>query len=232
MWILQWLSGNDPLAHSVVGALGIAAVVLTLVSGLGAIALVSPHDGIRVSSRRKALIAVLAYFPLILVTWWLHVDMGPYGFSFDLTRDSAIVGARGEMRMMADALMIVIILCLRPNARLLAARSLLMRTGRVDRQTMLTLVAVLGISIGGDGATLVSRWLPGPAGQVLGLVGLVIVLVASVLFTLGLVGVVADCWRIRAVVIDSPVTLGGILGDPSPGHQDMQAQISPPKHEA
>jgi hypothetical protein len=145
-----------------------------------------------------------------------------------LGRDSAIIGARGELRMMAAALMIVVILCLRPNARLLAARSLLMRTGRVDRQTMLTLVAVLGVSIVGDGATLGSRWVPGPAGQVLGLIGLVIVLVASVLFTLGLVGVVADCWRIRAVVIDLPVTLGGILGDPSPGHQDMQAQISPP----
>ena len=47
----------------------------------------------------------------------------------------------------------------------------------------------------------------------LGLVGLLGV--ASVLFTLGLVGITIDCWRMRPVIVDSPVSLEGVLNGDS-----------------
>jgi hypothetical protein len=161
-----------------------------------------------------ALVGVLAYAPLALVMWWLHVDVSGFlGHRWLGARQIPAGLERSQLRLLADAILIVIIVALRPNARTLAARSLLMRTGRVDRQTMLALAGVLAAAMAGDGAVLASTLpaLEGPAGDTAQLIGQVVVLVAGVLFTIGLVGVAVDCWRMRAVIAEAPVSLEGVL---------------------
>lgn len=198
---------STALQGQVIEGLGLAIVGLTLASGVGATALIRPHEGIRPQRRLAATVSVLTYLPLVAVMWLMY---GPAGAA-----DGHGLPARW---LIAHLLMIVIVLGLRPNARLLAARSLLMRTGRVDRQTMLALVGVLALAIAGDAGLLVSRLdaLDAGTAQTIHLVAQTLVMVASVLFTIGLAGVALDCWRIRPVVLESPRTLEGILGTEAP----------------
>jgi hypothetical protein len=219
VWVMRALveyESGAPLAHRAVEVLGPVVAALTLLSGVGALALVKPHGRIPAGQQRLALMGALVYLPLALVMWWLHVDVASAGFGLGPFQGHAMSTLRSELRVLADGLMVLIILALRPNARLLATRSLLMRTGRVDRQTMLGLVAVLGLSMAGDASVLVATEFPGPVGQTMRLIGLVVVLVSSVLLTIGLVGVMLDCWRMRPVVVESPVSLERVLGEQTP----------------
>jgi hypothetical protein len=189
------------------GSLAIMVVLLTGVSGMGAVALVKPHGGLKRKHRRMAMAAVALYLPLSVVLWWIHGSMVEVGF-----------GAYGEaglhriqLRLLAGGLMMLIIVGLRPNARVLAARSLLMRSGRVDRQTMLALVAVLGLSMFGDVMMLIAGEIHGPIGDTVREVGKLMVLAGSLLFTIGLAGVALDCWRLRSVLAEAPLSLGQLL---------------------
>jgi hypothetical protein len=213
-WAMRLLGllSDEPMAQRVVQGLGVGLVLLTVLSGLGALAIIKPHDGIKVRHRRFALVACLAYVPLALALWWLYVDMAPPPLSIDAWRD--VSPARSELGVLACGLMIAITIGLRPNARLLAARSLLMRTGRVDRQTMLALVGVLCVSMAGHALVLLGGQFYESIGQSLHLIGQVLVLVSGVLFTIGLVGVAIDCWRMRPVIVESPVSLSAILAEP------------------
>jgi hypothetical protein len=220
-WAAQGLSywTGEVSVHHLVGGLGLAVVLLTALSGLGSLALVKPHDGIPLRMRRLALIGALAYVPLVLAMWWLYVDSGVVGRTASSVLGLPIASERSELRILTDGIMILILVGLRPNARLLAARSLLMRTGRVDRQTMLALVGVLCVGMLGDAAVVVSNIesLPAAIGEGLAFAGTLVVLVASVLFTIGLIGVALDCWRMRPVIAESPVSLARVLdGDPPP----------------
>jgi hypothetical protein len=222
MWVARAIETyfSDAAMNRVVHLLGLLIDALTVLSGIGAAALIKPHDGIRVSSRRAALLGVLMYVPLVLVMWIMNAggELGVFSGSGGFFSPQGVPPDRGVVRIIADLLMILIVIGLRPNARLLASRSLLMRTGRVDRQTMLVLVWVLGVSIVGELAMLAGRMqsLEGPLAQGAYLGGQIIMLVASVLFTLGLVGVVIDCWRMRPVIVESPVSLEGVMNGKPP----------------
>jgi hypothetical protein len=209
VWAREILEGHatTTLLRQSLEGLGLAIVALTAASGVGAASLIRPHDGIRPRRRLAALIATLSYAPLTAVMWLMYRP----GSGSDARELPALW-------ILAHLLMIVVILGLRPNARLLAARSLLMRTGRVDRQTLLALVGVLGLTIAGEAGMLVSRIdsLDAGTSQSIHLVAQTIVMVASALFTIGLAGVAVDCWRIRPVVLESPRTLEGILGTEAP----------------
>jgi hypothetical protein len=192
--------------------LGTLVVLMTMLSGIGATALIKPHEGIKAQDRRMATLAVAAYVPLVLVMVWLCFEMG--GFGAGLWGEGlSLVPAK--LRVLADGLMIVIIVGLRPNARLLAARSVLMRQGRVDRQTMMALAGVLGVMMAGDAAALVASVVVGPVADSVREIGQMVVLVGGLLFTLGLVGVVLDCWRMRPVIAEAPLSLTKLFGKPA-----------------
>lgn len=185
-------------------------VVLSVLSGLGALALVRPHDGERAAKGgRLALVGAVLYGVLAPLLWYLHARI-----------DQAGLVGNGEARLAArvciGAVMMVIIALLRPNARLLAARSLLMRAGRVDRQTLLALVGVVSIGMAGDLMRLASLHAPGGPGQLLDQVGQALVLISSVLLTIGLLGVLVDCWRMFPVIIEAPLSLSQLLHEPRP----------------
>jgi hypothetical protein len=185
-------------------------IALVGIGGAGALALVRPHVRIPSMHVILALVGVLAYIPLCWVLWRmlgvLDVRGGTqYGIGASLNMQ------RHVLRVCSLLLLSVILLCLRPNARRLAARSFLMRTGRVDRQTMAALLAVLGIIALGDAMILAVGTTTGPFEDQVRQVGQIIILVGSVLFTLGLIGVWLDCLRLYGVILEPPLSLRSIL---------------------
>jgi hypothetical protein len=101
---------------------------------------------------------------------------------------------------------------LRPNARLLAARSLLMRMGRVDRQPLRAMAAAIGIAAAGDLIHLLNSrpdWALSRATQS---AGNLLIAVGSMLLTVGLVGVLLDTLRLVPVLVRPPLSIGKVMG--------------------
>ena len=96
---------------------------------------------------------------------------------------------------------ILIIAGLRPNARDLSSRSLLLRKGVVDRQRLRAMAAVLGLAIAGDLLHLLAS---NTDLRILWLAGTGLIAVGSMLLTVGLAGAVADALRIAGVIIEPP----------------------------
>jgi hypothetical protein len=214
-----WLLRALDMLGSLAGAPRLAmlaswgALAAVVASGIGAIALVRPMPGAPWSRTLHASLSVLAYVPL---AWSLRMIL----LEIDPTRSAPYFAGlpqadRLALRALAAACMIVVILGLRPGARDLVKRSMVMRTGRVDRQTLLGMVGVAALGLAGDGVRLASLGVAWTDPQLLNFGGSVIVVVASALLTLGLVGAAVDSWRIaRAVLIPSP-SLRQVLGEPA-----------------
>ncbi len=188
-----------------------AAAGLIALSGLGALVLIRPHAGIPRWQITAACVGCGVYAPLLWVYWRIHavidgVAPRPYFAEF-------ADPARARLRLLGAGLCLVILLCLRPNARLLAARSLLLREGRVDRQTMLAMAAVLVFGALGDGLHLLARHLPGDWPLYATTAGTVIIAVAFMMLTLGLAGIAIDVWRIWPVIVEPAPSFRDLLGD-------------------
>jgi len=95
-----------------------------------------------------------------------------------------------------------------------------MRTGRVDRQTMRSVAAVLLVVLLGDGMRLAGWSIPGGTGVLVDQAGRGLVLVGSVLFTIGLFGIAVDCWRLAPVILDPPLSLAQALGPERPARTE------------
>lgn len=192
------------------------ATVLVGVSGVGAVTMIRPHRGIPKWQVAAAAAGAAMYLPLAYVTWQIHgvVDAAHAGGYFTSVGPDP---RRTLLRLVTAALLALAILGLRGNARLYVGRSLLMRTGRVDRQTLLGLLAAVGVGVIGDLIHLLGRdsW----GGQTTAVtVGTFLIGVGGVLFTLGLVGVAIDCYRLMPAVLSPPLSASDVLGDDAEGH--------------
>jgi hypothetical protein len=93
---------------------------------------------------------------------------------------------------------------------MLAARSLVMRTGRVDRQSMYALASAAGVSMAGDLVQLaplgafVASYVPWSIGAVL-------IAVGSLLLLVGLFGLVLDAVRVSRVLLEPVPSMRQIL---------------------
>jgi hypothetical protein len=212
VWLLEVLpAGNldrylPELRYSVLGFL--------VFSGLGAVVLISPHADISRRRRVQAALGAMGYLPLAALAGWLLLGHWNVQAPGTLGQWAATTDGKTAVEVVADLVAIGVVLLLRPNARLLAARSVLLREGRVDRQTLLGLVMVLIMAIVGECLTLIG--LATQAGETFVLVGQMLVLIGAVLFTLGMVGVAIDCWRIRGVVVQPPLSLESLLEPAQP----------------
>jgi hypothetical protein len=112
-------------------------------------------------------------------------------------------------------MLLIIVLGLRPNLRLLTARSLVLRMGRVDRQTMIGLAAAILVLASGDLLHIFAARLPLGAGNAAFIMGILLIAVGSMLLTVGIVGVLVDCTRIVPVVLRPPISRQQVLGQDS-----------------
>ncbi|MFA6044625.1 MAG: hypothetical protein WC718_06545 [Phycisphaerales bacterium] len=194
------------------GGRGLGPALLVALSGVGALALIRPHamdDSGR--GTRAAIAGVLAYLPLCGLMYFLHARLDPSGAP---AYGPSAVGSpeRVVVRLGINLLIVAIALALRPNARMLAARSFLMRTGRTDRQTLRALASVLVLCVLGDLMRLGALQFEGGGAQLADQVAQLLVMLGSVLFSVGLVGVCVDCARLFGVILEPPLSMQDLLG--------------------
>ncbi len=219
--LMAWLPQFVEIAEMAVSArpshpdLSGPIVTLVLLSGLGALALVAPHRGLRRAHIAAAAGAVLLYVPLAWVLWRLGhtADTGAItGYLRGVASPPDIVG----LRIAADGLIVLIVLGLRFNARVLVARSLALRQGRVDRQTLAAIAVAAAVAAAGDLVGLCSADATRSIAAIPALIAIGLVATGSALLTLGLAGAVIDSVRItRALRVPSP-TLRDLLEPHTP----------------
>ncbi len=209
VWIIHGLlaAGVSP-----VRGLAMLSVILVGISGLGALSLVRPHGGIEPRRVAMSALAVGLYLPLVFLHGELLVPIS-------LLAQSPFQGLGGLslethlLRLACIVLIVAITLFLRPTARMLAARSLVVRTGRVDRQSMLSLAGALGVAAIGDLIGVVANLSTEIIHGTLAPISLILIGMGSLLFTIGLGGIVLDVLRLAPVILHRPVGVEQAFGE-------------------
>lgn len=218
--LLVWISRLMPFVQD--GAVAWQPSLMAAIPGLiglsaiGALVLVAPHASIPAWQRASAMVGATAIAAIVPVIAALQRhDLRHVSVFQD---PEQITTQRAWLRLAIGALLIVALLALRPNARLLAARPLLMRLGMVDRQTMRVLALVIAAGMIGDGLHIVTLTmsLTGASRQAATLLGLGLIVITSFLLTLGLVSMLLDTLRIVRVILKPAPGLEQILQARSP----------------
>ncbi len=228
--MMSWL----PQAAEVLQAIGVRGVgrpspglgvMLGLAtSAVGSIALIRPHAGIPMRDCVKAALATLLYIPLAAALWMYHADSdsrgGPHYLShWDPTREMCVLLA------LAGGLIAVIIVLQRSNARLLVARSLVMRTGRVDRQTLLAMAVAACIMSGGALVGLIPSTVTAPTiVETCRIAGVLAIAFGGGLLSIGALGSLLDCARIAGAILIPKLTARQLIrgGRPAPQSRFMR----------
>lgn len=198
---------------------GLVAAIAILLSGLGAAALIAPHANLPRYHRLSASSAVLAYLILAVVVWWT-IDGSDSAMGFAFLTSEPMLPSRHLLRLVTALLIVAIIFGLRPNARTLAARSLIVRTGRVDRQSMYPLAWSILIASAGDVIGLAVMGAPGPVREA-AMIGITLLIaLGSALFTLGLWGILLDTIRLMPVILAPPMTYHDLVSTPESSPDD------------
>lgn len=203
-----------------------AAAGSVVCSGLGGLALVRPHEGVAKQGTVLAGVGVFLYAPLAWLVWEMSSVRVTGGQSAIFPYMAFATQERTPTleRAMICVTAAVIGLLLRPNARLLVARSLALRTGRVDRQTILAIVSAAAIAALGEGAIELSRGLRGTMGDIMRLAGEILVPAGWALVTLGIVGSLVDAVRIsRAILMPAPSLRQVIAGKATTGERSLKS---------
>lgn len=218
---------NDPhlLSESGVRLLALIGVACVLVSGVGAVALVKPTRRMPPKGPRLALLGVALYVPLAAAFWMLHgqIDaLHPSPYFARLPDAERVLVRAAELLLVAG-----IVLSLRTNARTLAARSAILRTGRVDRQTMYAVAVTAGLGVLGDLIRLWATDTSGAFGQVLSIAGTTVVVLASALLTMGMAGAAIDCARIARALLRSGRRISSLVSMVDVAKAERRADAAP-----
>jgi hypothetical protein len=200
-----------------------AATVCIGLSAVGAVALIRPHGHIPRAQVMAAAAGAAGLGALAVLSWLIWERLGP------VSAGPASAGAAPEVmptlvRLAQVALVVVVVIALRPNARMLEARSLLLRSGRVERQTLFALAAAAGVAGAGHVVGLLATLLRGRPLEVGVSIATVLVAVGWMLFTIGLVGVVLDVVRLCPVLVDPSPSLRTLLRGGSGGSSGRPAE--------
>lgn len=185
--------------------------VLFGLSGLGACSLLRPHAGISRGGIAAAAGACIGYVVLVALAWRINVHLDSWGAAVFFGSGPHPV-ERSLLRLVLDAAVAGIALGLRPNAQLLVARSLLLRSGNVDRQTLTGLAGASAVAFLGDLLHIAAGLLDQPRADLIRLTGTMLVGLGSTLLTIGLIGVAWDCVRMWPVTVAPPLALEDVVG--------------------
>jgi hypothetical protein len=213
-WIQRFRDVYNSLSSTELppGPWAVLGTGMIIASAVGALALIRPHARIPIWQSIAAAAGIACMLGLAVAYEWLNLHFDPR-HSRPFIEAPVGLGFRVWFRLFMAALMVGAIVGLRTNARLLAARSLVLRMGRTDRQTMLAMVGALFVAAIGDAVRLVAMELREPLAPALSTTGTILIALGSLLFTLGLVGVLKDSIKIALVVLRPPAALGDLVGE-------------------
>lgn len=180
---------------------------LLVAAAVGALAFVRPHARISWLHSLAALLGAAAHLPLAYLVWQVLAVIDVEAPDPYTAVNPKWGPVRSMLRLGCAACMAVIILGIRPNGRLLVSRSLLMRTGRVDRQTLLVILAAVGLAAMGDVLRLGGPGMATSTSELIHTLGGIIIAVGSLLILLGLVGVLIDTLRLRYSIATPALSL-------------------------
>lgn len=193
-----------------------AGAIMLVVSWVGSVVIIRPHAGIPLRRRIAAAVGVMLY-PIAIK---LYLDLGLVAASgpgqslLAAWTGGAQTSPWPPERLAMWAVLAAGTWLLRGNLRVLAARSLVLRSERVDRQTIAAVVASLLIAAAGDLLGLCAPLIGDVAGGALVLGAEVLVGLGAVLLTLGMVGIMVDTWRIIPAVLHRPLAMRDLVGEP------------------
>jgi hypothetical protein len=185
-----------------------------ILGGVSMLGLVKPSRETPLRRSVGVVIGILAMVPLGWSCWLIQTQIDP-------TQPAPFVDpawrpgeARTALRLIFGASAITILLSFRPLARELVRRSLALRTGRVDRQTIFAMVGALLIAALGDIAHLIVAELPGSqrGGGYLETFGTLLIVMGSAFLSLGVVGAAIDGWRVRRAILTPSPSLRQVIG--------------------
>jgi len=192
---------------------GVAEPIVLFGLGLscvGSLGLVRPLRGLSLRTSILPLLGVLGYGLLIwaVVRMQAHDDASliPY---LDAPPDEW----RTALRALSGVSVMAIILLLRPNARRLVERCLVLRTGRVDRQTLFALALAMGIGLVGDGLHLVSLLALDGSPSWLSWIGTSLIALSGLFIVAGLVHAQLDTWHIRKSLLAPSPRLDDLIDE-------------------
>lgn len=206
-----WQStGGVPARAGLARGLAILSVAALAVSGVGSLSLIRPHAGIAARQSVAAMLASVLYIPLGRLVWLIGERRAEGGGSNYL---SGWLPTESDTALAVSACLVLaaILLLQRPNARLLVARCVLLRSGKVDRQTLLAVAGAAGVIAVGQ---LLGRWSVVSAASYAALVrtlGLALVGAGAGLLALGLVGSLLDTIRIARAIVRPRKTLRQVV---------------------
>lgn len=230
--LVNWLSvlhqlvtnWTIPGGQSVVqGRAGVVAAGLIALAGLAVIAICRPHRAVPVWMTVCALVGAALHAPLAYVAMMLGETSGKAIGGLQVLTFWEPAPVRTHERWIAWLLAIAIIALVRPVARTLVARSITIRSGRVDRQTMIAIAAAIALVFLGDGLGLAGAGSQSPSSP-LTIVGAILVLIGAALLTIGLVSSLVDVVRIARAVVSpgpSPEQLGLVGGGDAEGESPL-----------
>ncbi|MBL4590860.1 MAG: hypothetical protein JKY96_02755 [Phycisphaerales bacterium] len=197
--VLQWKPWWIPW-------IGLVAIVC---SALGAVGMLHPHRRVRRVDALRAAVGVAAYAPLFFIYSSLYrfdrASISPLLNPGDSSLD------RSVYRLMMFICVAIILWGLRPNAVGLAIRSVVVRTGRIDRQSMYAVIVSFFVAAVGDVLNIIGMQLGGGIGDVLAAIQIVLISLGSVLLTLGIINIVMDTLRLYPVIVRPGVALSDVF---------------------
>ncbi|MHA7813163.1 MAG: hypothetical protein ACX94C_07215 [Phycisphaerales bacterium] len=198
--VSTWVPG----VFSWIGLIGLIA------SMLGAATMIRPHAAVTRAEAFRSALGVSAYIALIFVYEAIYLGYDIVAPSPLLSPGGDAIG-RSALRVAMFILVACIVLGLRPAAVGLAVRSVIVRTGRVDRQSMMAVLASLGIATLGDLLSIFAQFAPISIRDILEIVSIVIISLGSVLFTVGMFNICVDTFRLFPVLVRPGVGLSDIF---------------------
>ncbi len=187
--------------------IGLAGLIGSM---FGAMTMIRPHAAITRAEAIRSSLGVSAYIALIFVYEAIYLGHDVVSPSPLFAPGGDAIG-RSVLRIAIFVLVACIVLGLRPAAVGLAVRSVIVRTGRVDRQSMLAVLASLGIATVGDLISITAQFMPISVHDILEIISIVIISLGSVLFTVGMINICVDTIRLYPVLVRPGVGLSDIF---------------------
>ncbi|MEM0983176.1 MAG: hypothetical protein AAGI17_04405 [Planctomycetota bacterium] len=187
-------------------------VGLLAVSAVCSFVLIRPHARVPRATMLRAILGAAMMLPLVGLFWYLLLEFDPARLPPYAAPNASLAGAeRSLIRLAIAGATSVVILGLWPAATSLIARSVVIRSGRVDTQPSSAMLAALGLAALGDVVHLAQLVMPWKPLDVLSIVETVLIAMGSFLFTLTLIGLAVDTIRVRKVLMHPPISLRDVL---------------------